>query len=548
MSDTPPVLVSPTAAPSASGEAHHDPPTQHGSPSEPPRRRRPSRSTIGLTLGGLAVAGAVAWLAFSGDDTEATDTPASVTVRTATAEQRDLVDTSTLEGTLGYARDVAISAPVAGTVTQLIGDGDPVGRNTVVAEIDAAPMVAFFGDKPMYRDVRHGDEGDDVAAIEKNLVALGYHATIDADGDLVDTGFVVDGVFDAATEDAVERWQADLGVAETGEVALGSVVTVPGPSSVASTWTVVGGLVTPGVPIGTFNVESAATTFHAAHAGSIELVATGGPITSGDVVYLVEDLPVVGIVTDERFDRDLWWGREGSDVEVLETFLVGAGYDAGGDLVVDEIYDGVTAEAVEEWKNELSDEYDDVVVEATVRADDLIAVSPGTTVEDIAKLADPAPSGSTLFSYSLGETGRVVRTSIDVSDQTTMPLGAVLDIEFPDGTVVAGTVTYLSSATTSDPMDPTAEPQLEVELALDSVPDDVADLTELTVDIVIVDRLAAGAIVVPASALVATADGGFAVEVLSEATTQFVAVTPGLFADGFVEVDGIAAGATVVVP
>jgi peptidoglycan hydrolase-like protein with peptidoglycan-binding domain len=548
MSETHPVLVGPTTPPPASGEAQHATPTDEASTGEPPRRRRPGRWTIGLTLTGLAVAGAVAWFVFGGDGTDAAEAPAPVTVRTATAEQRDLVDSSTIEGTLGYARDIAISAPVAGTVTELIGDGEPVERNTVVAEIDAVPMVAFFGDKPMYRNVGQGDEGEDVAAIEQNLAVLGYHATTDSDGDLVDTGFVVDGVFDAATRDAVERWQADLGVAETGEVTLGSVVMVPGPSSVASTWTVVGGLVTPGVPIATFNVESAGTTFHAAHAGEIELIATNGQIASGDVVYLVEDVPVVGIVTDERFDRDLWWGSEGSDVEVLETFLVGAGYDAGGDLVVDEVYDGSTAEAVEDWKDDLSDDFDDVVVEATVRAGDLIAVPPGTTVEEIAALPDPAPSGSTLFSYSLGDTGRVVRTSIDVSDQITMPVGTVLDIEFPDGTIVAGTVAHVSSATTSDPMDPTAEPQLEVEIELDSVPDDVADLTELTVDILIVDRLAAGATVVPASALVATDDGGFAVEVLSGTTTRFVAVTPGLFADGFVAVDGIAVGTTVVVP
>ena len=95
----------------------------------------------------------MAWFVFGGDDTEAAEAPAPVTVRTATAEQRDLVDSSTLEGTLGYARDIAISAPVAGTVTDLIGDGESVGRNTMIAEIDAAPMVAFFGDKPMYRNV-----------------------------------------------------------------------------------------------------------------------------------------------------------------------------------------------------------------------------------------------------------------------------------------------------------------------------------------------------------------------------------------------------------
>ena len=42
---------------------------------------------------------------------------------------------------------------------------------------------------------------------------------------------------------------------------------------------------------------------------------------------------------------------------------------------------------------------------------------------------------------------------------------------------------------------------------------------------------------------------GFAVEVVTgSASTQFIAVDPGMFADGFVEVTGIEPGTAVVVP
>ncbi len=548
MNELPPSAVTPP--PVSTSESHLSASTQ-GVETPETATRRPKQPLAALLLLAALVAVVVIGLQFLGGDEidAANETTPAVTVKTVTAEQRDLVETSTIEGTLGFASEVMVVAPAAGMLTALIDEGVSVSRNTVVAEVNALPMVAFFGDTPMYRNLQRGDEGADVAVIEANLAALGYHATTDTDGELEDTGFVVDGVFDSATAEAVKRWQDDLRLERTGEVAQGSVVILPGPSSVASISAAVGGLVQPGAPLAILNVESAGATFHAAHAGKIELVASRGPIRSGDVVYLVDDTPVVGILTNDRFDRDLWWGvSEGSDVENLESFLVGAGYDAGGDLVIDQVYDGFTAEAVEDWKDDLSAEYRDIEVSGTFRANDVIAVPAGTTVEQIAEVADPAPSGAELFSYSLGNTGRVVRTSVDVADQATLALGTTVDIEFPDGTVVPGTVSFVASASTRDPMDPNAEPQLDVEIEIASVPDDVAQLTVLTVDIVIVDRLAAGATVVPASALVATADGGFAVELLSEGTTSFVAVNPGLFADGVVEVSGIEPGAAVVVP
>ena len=54
MSETPPVLLSPTTPPPTSGEAQHTPPTNDAPTDETPHRR-PGRWTIGLTL--VVVAG-----------------------------------------------------------------------------------------------------------------------------------------------------------------------------------------------------------------------------------------------------------------------------------------------------------------------------------------------------------------------------------------------------------------------------------------------------------------------------------------------------------
>jgi hypothetical protein len=142
-----------------------------------------------------------------------------------------------------------------------------------------------------------------------------------------------------------------------------------------------------------------------------------------------------------------------------------------------------------------------------------------------------------------------VSTSIPVSDQDQLPLGADVDVEFPDGDVVIGSVTSVASSSTVDPADPEADPELAVEITLTSVPESVAGLNELDVTVKLVDTAALQVTTVPVSALVAVGDGEYAVQTVDgSGATQFVAVDPGMFSDGFVEVGGIPAGTQVVVP
>ena len=82
-------------------------------------------------------------------------------------------------------------------------------------------------------------------------------------------------------------------------------------------------------------------------------------------------------------------------------------------------------------------------------------------------------------------------------------------------------------------------------------PEAAQGLDEAPVDVEVISDRADDVLVVPVTALLALAEGGYAVEVVASDGSGFlVAVDPGLFADGFVEVtsDGLRAGMEVVVP
>ena len=274
-------------------------------------------------------------------------------------------------------------------------------------------------------------------------------------------------------------------------------------------------------------------------------------MTSGSVLYTLAEVAIFAIATAETFERELADGVEdGADVRVLEEMLVDLGYDAGGDLDIDEEFDDATAEALRDFEEDLQDSWDDVMVDGVLSIDEFVIVDPGTRVDTVVdRDGTTVATGSVLFTSNGDGEARIVKTAIAVADQGKLVEGAEIDIEFPDGSIVTGVVNKIASSSTPNPTDPAAGPTLAVEIALREVPLSAAELNELDVEVKIVDELAVGATVVPASALVATADGGFAVEVVTgSTTTQFVAVEPGMFADGFVEVTGIEPGTAVVVP
>jgi peptidoglycan hydrolase-like protein with peptidoglycan-binding domain len=160
-------------------------------------------------------------LALSGvfDSTEGSDA-ASTERTTAKVARRDLVQRSTVSGTLGYNNTRAIVNDRSGTITSLPEEGRVLRPGAVIYRIDERPVVLLSGGKPAWRPLVEGvSDGRDVRQLEQNLRALGY----DDERELT-----VDEHFDAATATAVERWQEDLGVTATGRVAPWEIVFLPG--------------------------------------------------------------------------------------------------------------------------------------------------------------------------------------------------------------------------------------------------------------------------------------------------------------------------------
>ncbi|MCP3934214.1 MAG: peptidoglycan-binding protein, partial [Actinomycetia bacterium] len=300
-------------------------PTQdNGQP--PTSQSQPSNDTssppwLKLLAAALVVAALAAVVIAALNSSSDSDDPAEaqVTLRAVAAEQRDLIEYTNIDGTLQYANVTSVAAGTDGLITDVVNEGQTLARGDMAYEINATPVVVFYGEVPFYRTLVNRVSGDDVLVLEENLASLGYHASEGDDGDDVDTGFTVDGTFDAETFEAVKRWQDDLDVVVTGTVAPGDVIVVPGPSEVSGVLVDIGSRVQTGSAIMTVNVESTVDGFYSAHTGAIDLKVQSGEIGSGQVLYSVDDLPVTAVVTEVEFGRELSTGVEdGEDIEVLE--------------------------------------------------------------------------------------------------------------------------------------------------------------------------------------------------------------------------------------
>lgn len=178
----------------------------------------------------VAVVGAAsaAALGFGGGN-EGTPKSTAKPPGTTTIARTTLYDRKEVDGTLGHGTEIAVAGRINGTVTWLPETGALVQRGQALYRVDNTPVVLMYGGMPAYRELRSGLEGADVKQFETELRNLGY------------TGFTVDDEFTSSTASAVEEWQEDLGLEETGTVALGRVVFASGPMRVAGAEAAVGG-------------------------------------------------------------------------------------------------------------------------------------------------------------------------------------------------------------------------------------------------------------------------------------------------------------------
>jgi peptidoglycan hydrolase-like protein with peptidoglycan-binding domain len=172
--------------------------------------------TVLVTVLALVAAVAAGWWAaratLEPQGVEGAGSDSTVGVVWAEATEGSVGRSLPLSTTLRQPSTVVAVNQLSGVVTQASPGQVDVGE--VLYAVAGVPVRAVEGAVPFYRDLSPGVRGVDVEQLQAALVELGY-----LEGE-------PDGVFGPDTEAAVEDWQDDLRIPETGTVTLGELVAV----------------------------------------------------------------------------------------------------------------------------------------------------------------------------------------------------------------------------------------------------------------------------------------------------------------------------------
>ncbi|MFE1769762.1 efflux RND transporter periplasmic adaptor subunit [Streptomyces sp. NPDC059008] len=210
-----------------------------GAPGPARRGRRTTYLVPALVVAALLAGGGVALGTVTGRaDTGRRASGEGLPPATDTVRRQDLSSSTQVDGTLGYAKERKVNAGASGTLTWLPAGGSTVRRDGALYEVDGHQVRLMYGPKPMYRQLKQGDEGQDVRQLKENLRALGY-------GDRL----AVDEEFTAGTTDAVKRWQKAHGLKRTGTTGPDQISFQPGAVRVDKKEAAVGDPAAPGRPV-----------------------------------------------------------------------------------------------------------------------------------------------------------------------------------------------------------------------------------------------------------------------------------------------------------
>ncbi|HET7489429.1 MAG TPA: hypothetical protein VFJ85_15990 [Acidimicrobiales bacterium] len=277
----------------------------------------------------------------------------------------------------------------------------------------------------------------------------------------------------------------------------------------------------------------------AGHGTVTALPALGSVVDRGGRLAEVDGRPVTLFFGDRPMWRDLGPGAaDGPDIAQLEANLVALRHGTKGALGVDNTWTDATTAAVKRWQHALGQPET-----GAVAAGDLAFLPGAVRVAEHVATIGGAAGGPVL---KVTGTARLVTVDLDAEYQAFVKTGMTVTVELPGGTKTPATVT--SVGTVAQASQQGDSPTLPV-VAMLADQAAGAGLDQAPVTVHVVTSAATGVLAVPVGALLALAEGGYAVEVVTgPATTRLVGVQTGTFADGWVAVTGaLHDGDTVVV-
>jgi peptidoglycan hydrolase-like protein with peptidoglycan-binding domain len=275
------------------------------------------------------------------------------------------------------------------------------------------------------------------------------------------------------------------------------------------------------------------------------LPSIGQVISQGQTVSSVDASPVVLFYGTTPAYRDFRLGMsDGEDVKELEQNLLALGYGNSSNLVASGHFDSFDVAAIKRWQKAMG--------QAQTGAISLgqVVFLPGairiTAVS--ATLGSMAQPGAPMATAS--STTRRVVVNLSANQQASVKVGDKVTITLPNRHTTDGTVSSIGTVATSSGGGG-GTPTVEVNIA-PTDPAATGTLDAAPVSVSIVTATVPDVLAVPVTALLAQADGVYAVEVVDAGGQhRLVPVTLGLFDDssGLVQVEGagLAAGQKVVV-
>ena len=533
-----------------------------------------------LAIAGLSYGGYY----FGTQNTEASSNNKTLELTTVAIKQGDLEKREEYNGTLRQTDSKVLNSPMSGVVTYLPKEGTIINFGEVLFAIDNKPVILVEGSVPFYRTLDlNSDSGPDILQIEKALVFLGYASE----------DFVPDETFDEVTSSMLNNLYIDYKIETKSEVTAAEQVAinlkqteVEGiEDNISDGGTTLAEVNSKKKTLEDLQKDSVTTLAevnskkktlddaienstkeNAAWQAATDLIedynqqisllkdltnprtSAKSEQTRNDEIKSYEDL-----IEEQKRIREMEEG-EGSVVDAAEALAIENAQKAYDDALKS-YNEGVDQESeLAKAKEELEELKLSAKSETFSPTNAYASDSPIIIGSYINDTGSAVSLNSQL--YNISSIGIEVVFQVDASDQETVSVGDSVEIELPTDERVPTQITFIDQVVTQTQAGEFIEVTLEV-----LNPEEIEAYDQAPVKVFVTTEISENVLYVPVNALLALAEGGYALEVYSGGTevgtfegesgvdTSYVAVEIGVFTDGFVEVKGnISEGQIVVVP
>ena len=494
---------------------------------------------------------------FGTQNTEDNTSTKTLELTTISIQKGDLAKKEEYNGTLRQTDKKILNSPTNGVVTFLPKEGSVVNFGEVLFIIDNKPVILLQGNTPFYRTLDlNSDPGVDIKQVEEALVSLGY----------ADSTFVPDEVFDEQTSKMLNTLYIDYGIDTKSEITPTEQVLINQKQDEIELLenTVSDG----GTTLSEVNNKKKLLDDAKENATKENAAWQAAENEIERIQNLIDELTYESMSEDTRAGKKAQYEEDIKTQERIQSREAGkeSGIDAAEQLAIDnaqKAYDdtlesyneGVDRDAeLAKAREELNELQLSSISETFSPTNAFASKTPIIAGSIINDLGSAVALNSPL--YNISSVGIEVVFQVDATDQETVTLGKNVEIELPTDERVPTVITFIDQVVTQTQAGDFIEVVLEV-----LNPEEVEAYDQAPVKVFLTTEVSENVLYVPVNALLALAEGGYALEVyegviegstfegVSGVDTTYVAVEIGVFTDGFVEVIGnIQEGQLVVVP